>query len=82
MKRSRCRIPGLLRFLEYLSTLKQFKQKFNTLPLLVRKYQVDWLKNDEKQIYKLLADLDDTELFEDQFIEDLLLNHNLSRQLF
>ena len=75
-------MPGLLRFLIFLKKLKQFKQKFYTLPLTVRNYQIDWLKGDEKEIYKLLADYDETELFEDQFIENLLLNHNLSRQLF
>ena len=30
----------------------------------------------------MLSEYDDSELFEDQFIEDLLLNHNLSTQLF
>jgi hypothetical protein len=39
---------------------------------------IDWLRKDEKELYKLVAESDDTELFGDVFIGDLLLNNDLS----
>jgi len=49
---------------------------------MVRKYRIDWLRNDEKELYKLVSESDDTELFGDVFICDLLLNNDLSTSLF
>lgn len=43
----------------------------------VRKYAIDWIKKDEKELYSLLSVFDETEIFSEQFIKDILKVRNL-----
>jgi hypothetical protein len=62
--------------------IKCFRKKYVVTEVRVRKYKIDWLSQDEKELYKLVAESDDTDLFGDVFICDLLLNNDLSTSLF
>lgn len=62
--------------------IKWFRKKYVQTEVMVRKYRIDWLRNDEKELYKLVSESDDTELFGDVFICDLLLNNDLTMSLF
>lgn len=77
---------GLNKFLRKLYSkiqkIKWFRKKYVVTEVRVRKYKIDWLRNDEKSLYKLVAESDDTDLFGDVFICDLFLNNDLSKSLF
>ena len=62
--------------------IKWFRKKYEVTEVRVRKYKIDWLRKDEKELYKLVAESDDIELFGDVFIGDLLLNNDLTTSLF
>lgn len=51
------------------------------MPVNIRVYTLDFLKSDEKRLFRFLSQSDELEIFEDSFIADLLWNSQLRNQL-
>lgn len=67
----------VLRRLKKIKELKMFKVKYQFTSVNVRKYSIDWIRHDEKELFSLLSVFDETEIFNEQFIMDILKVHRL-----